>query len=93
MNKQTFMTALRDGKFKSQPGKGWVFEWHHGDDLYECVFEPITISQIFYVALYKNGELLTERVPVKPALIDGDKDRRTIREIRGNITKLKKEMS
>lgn len=42
---------------------GWVFEFGDG---YELRFEPLLWENHMYVALYKNGDLLTEKVVVKP---------------------------
>jgi len=59
----TFEDALKEG-YEKKTGR-WSFTF--GDDNeYELCFEPLIWEGQHYVALYKNHELLTEKVVVKP---------------------------
>lgn len=40
-------------------------------DGYELCLEPLTYGK-FYIALYKDGELVTEKVPAKPVVKSED---------------------
>ena len=42
-----------------------LFTYSFGDG-YELCFETLLFDEQMYVALYKNGELLTRKVVVKP---------------------------
>lgn len=42
-----------------------AFRFKFGED-YELWFEPLLFDQQHYVALYKNKELLTDKVVIKP---------------------------
>lgn len=45
------------------------FSFRFGDNReYELCFEPLLFDKQMYVALYKNRELLTNKVVVKPGL-------------------------
>lgn len=44
----------------------YKFEWKDGDNEYELWFEKLLYDDQYYVALYKNMELMTEKVVVKP---------------------------
>lgn len=51
----------------TQVGGYWRHKWQVGNDLYELIFEPLMWGQ-YYVAMYKNQDLMTEKVPVRPNL-------------------------
>lgn len=58
---KTFNEALDDG-YTEQDG---YYGFRFGDEgEYELTFESLLFGQ-WYVALYRNGELLTEKVPVR----------------------------
>lgn len=58
---KTFGEALASGFV---PDNGcWSFKFGEG---YELMFEPLLFDNQWYVALYQNQELLTEKVVVKP---------------------------
>jgi hypothetical protein len=75
---RTFKESLEAGFKKEYAGKHpklklqewpcafyWSFKF--GDKLeYELCFEPLLFENQHYVAVYKNGELLTEKVVIKP---------------------------
>lgn len=50
--------------------KGFIKHTHYWSflfgDGYELCFEQLLLDEQMYVALYKDGELLTEKVVVKP---------------------------
>lgn len=56
----SFREALRKG-FEESDG---YYSFKFGDG-YELNFEPLLFDNQYYVALYKNKELLTEKVVVK----------------------------
>lgn len=43
-----------------------TFSWKDGENTYELMFEPLLFDNQYYVALYKNRDLMTEKVVVKP---------------------------
>lgn len=45
---------------------GWVFNFGAGGSAFELRFEPLLYDQQYYVALYRDGELLTNKVVIKP---------------------------
>lgn len=47
----------------------WSFKFGDG---YELCFEPLIWDGQYYVALYKNFGLLTEKVVIKPGYIDSE---------------------
>lgn len=62
---QTFRQSLQKGFKQTSNGDYWSFVF--GDDgEYELAFEPLFFDGQHYVALYKNKELLTEKVVIKP---------------------------
>jgi len=79
---QTFQEALEQGfkiLGDSPPSAAFVFEQLHPwathqngywsfkfGDGYELCFEPLLWDNQYYVALYKDHELLTNKVCVKP---------------------------
>lgn len=46
----------------------WTFKFGENNE-YELNFEPLLFKNQYYVALYKNQELMTEKVVVKPGFI------------------------
>jgi hypothetical protein len=59
---KTTIQALNDG-FNNSDG---YFSFKFGDDYeYELCVEPLLWGQM-YVALYKDQDLMTEKIPVKP---------------------------
>lgn len=62
---QTTIEALTEG-FKVDPElKYFKFTFGENNE-YELCFEPLLFDQQMYVALYKNQQLLTNKVVVKP---------------------------
>lgn len=62
---QTTYDALSDGFTPDINNMAFVFRF--GDNReYELCFEPLLFDNQMYVALYKNRELLTNKVVVKP---------------------------
>lgn len=53
------------------PVEYWTFKFGDNDE-YELNFEPLLFENQYYVALYKNQELLTEKVVIKPGFIKKD---------------------
>lgn len=58
---QSFDEAIKAG-FKMDEDGNWSFK--SGE--YELCFERLLFNDQFYVALYKNHELLTNKVVIKP---------------------------
>ena len=61
----------KDGKIvidsENEVGMPDYYSFKFGDnEEYELNFEPLLFDNQYYVALYKNKELLTEKVVVKP---------------------------
>lgn len=52
----------------------WSFKFTDGDNNYELCFEPLIWDSQMYVALYKNFDLLTNKIVVKPGYIKEDED-------------------
>lgn len=50
----------------------WHFDFEDGGNKYELRFEPLLFDNQYYVALYKNKELMTEKVVVKPGYIKNE---------------------
>lgn len=48
----------------------WSFKFGDNDE-YELCFESLLFDNQYYVALYKNKSLLTEKVVIKPGYIKG----------------------
>lgn len=48
----------------------WSFSFGEGMNLYELCFEPLIWENQMYVALYKNGALMTTKVVVKPGKLE-----------------------
>lgn len=46
--------------------QSWHFDWDDGENHYELWFEKLLWDDQYYVAVYKNQELLTNKVVVKP---------------------------
>lgn len=64
---QTTYDALMDGFTPDIDNMSFSFRF--GDNReYELCFEPLLFDKQMYVALYKNRELLTNKVVVKPGL-------------------------
>jgi hypothetical protein len=61
---QTFEDALKEG-FELDEGGSWMFKWEDGDNKYELWFERLLFNGQYYVALYKNMDLMTSKVVVK----------------------------
>lgn len=61
---KTTFEALEEGFEKKQHGYSYKF-----GDGYELCFEQLIWDGQMYVALYKDKELLTEKVVVKPGYI------------------------
>lgn len=75
---QTTLEALKEG-FQLVPGPGgfgrdfrsyWSFSFGENKE-YELAFEPLLFDNQMYVCLYKDGEVLTSKVVVKPGYIKG----------------------
>lgn len=49
----------------------WTFTFGNNNE-YELCFEPLIFDQQYYVAVYKNKELLTEKVVIKPGYTKHD---------------------
>ena len=63
---QTTDEALINGfNWEDEPGY-WSFKT---DDGYELCFEPLIFDGQMYVALYKDGLLITNKVVVKPGYV------------------------
>ena len=63
----TTQDALNLGFKKTEYG---TYEFKFGEnEEYELVFEPLLFGDQMYVALYKNQELLTEKVVVKAGYV------------------------
>lgn len=61
---QTFQQAINDGFEAKEPG---YYSYVFGKNKeYELAFEPLLFEDQFYVALYRDGELLTNKVVIKP---------------------------
>lgn len=58
---QTTLEALSEGYMGTQ--HGFVFAFGDG---YELIFEPLLFDNQMYVALYKDHNLLTNKVVIKP---------------------------
>lgn len=62
---QNFLDALIEG-FKEQFVAG-SYVFYFGENMeYELCFERLIFDNQYYVALYKDGALLTNKVVVKP---------------------------
>lgn len=59
---QSTIQALLDGFTPDNETKSWVYRFGDG---YELCFEHLLFDNQMYVALYKNKELLTNKVLVK----------------------------
>lgn len=59
---QTTLESLLNG-YNLEGSGVWSFKFGDG---YELTFEPLLNESQMYVALYKNEELLTDKVVVKP---------------------------
>ena len=88
----SFMTAIRNNQFRGEVGRGWVKTWEVSGRKYELVFEALLSVELFYVSLYEDGIQMMEPIPVKPAIIAGSEEKRSIHQIRGDIITLKKQM-
>lgn len=65
--------TLEDFDPESIGSKGY-HSFSFGDNKeYELCFEPLIFDNQYYVALYKNLELLTEKVVVKPGKVTNEK--------------------
>lgn len=63
---QSTREALEEG-FKK---KNYGYSFQFGDnDEYELTFEQLLFDGQMYVAVYKNGSLLTNKVVVKPGYV------------------------
>jgi hypothetical protein len=66
---QTTLEALMEGFELINPeGVPGYFSFKFGDG-YELCFEPLLEESQMYVALYKDGYLLTNKVVIKPGKI------------------------
>ncbi len=65
----TTKQALKKG-FQDN-GSSWEFKFGDNEE-YELMFEPLIWDEQMYVALYKNQELLTDKVVAKPGYIKED---------------------
>lgn len=63
---QTTIESLMEGFLLDKETNTFVF--HFGGD-YELAFEPLLFDNQMYVALYKNKDLLTSKVVVKPGKV------------------------
>lgn len=70
---KTFSEALIAGKFQSQKAS-YHFDWKDGENKYELWFEKLLGYNQYYVAIYKNQEILTERVVIKPGYQKNDNE-------------------
>lgn len=62
---QTFSESLEEG-YKTVPPMGYFsFKFGH-KNRYEVCFEPLLFDEQWYVAIYDKGDLLTNKVVVKP---------------------------
>lgn len=64
---KTTQQALLEGFTYVVNDKYWYFSFGE-DDEYQLTFEPLH-SNVMYVALYKNGVLLTNKVVVKAGYV------------------------
>jgi len=60
---KTTLEAIIDGGFILDP-ESHYFKFNFGEG-YELSLEPLVTPGQFYVALYKNEDLLIEKIPVK----------------------------
>lgn len=67
----TTKQALNEGFKKTEGYYSFTFG---NDNEYELCFEPLLWNNQMYVALYKNKELLTEKVVVKPGFEKEEND-------------------
>lgn len=63
---KSFEEALTDGNFIQDEQGSYIHAWKDGDDTYEFWFEKLLWDNQYYVAIYKNGDLVTEKIVVKP---------------------------
>ena len=61
---KTFKQALEEFT-KDEDGFAYVFKFGDNDE-YELVFEKLMFDSQYYVALYKNKNILINKVVVKP---------------------------
>lgn len=62
---QSTFEALNKG-YQPLEGGSFVFKFGNG---YELVFESLVFDNQMYVAIYKDQELLTDKVVVKPGYV------------------------
>lgn len=70
---QTTMEALMEGFHTDIDTMSFSFRFGDNKE-YELCFEPLLFDNQMYVALYKNRELLTNKVVVKPGFEKEDKN-------------------
>lgn len=71
-NMKTFKEALSAGFITDDDQIGSHVFWFGDKHEYELRFEPLLFDNQYYVALYKNQDLLTEKVVIKPGYIKKD---------------------
>lgn len=64
---QTTFDALIEGFTPDINNMSFSYRFGNNNE-YELCFEPLLFDKQMYVALYKNRELLTNKVVVKPGL-------------------------
>lgn len=73
--KTSIKTILKQAKLKKAIPEAtltgidyWTFEFGDNEE-YKLNFEPLLFEDQYYVALYRNQELLTEKVLIKPGYV------------------------